>query len=284
MRHTMTPLLVATLLAPMLGAQEKSDAGGDRKARVAAVQKEFETAQREVIDRYQAAKDDAERQKIIADMPKQDVFAKKLWPIVDEAPTDEASAKALCWIANAAEGADKQKACDLLLQHHLARPEIADVLQSMVYEPSASSLAFLERVAKDAPSADVKGKALFAQAQLCNQIVETANRLAGGNDEELKNFLEYLGAERSAWLRGIDKKAFAARAEALFDKVVADHAKVAMYDGTLGDLAKAELFETRNLAIGKVAPDIVGKDADGNPMKLSDYRGKVVVLDFWGEW
>ena len=28
----------------------------------------------------------------------------------------------------------------------------------------------------------------------------------------------------------------------------------------------------------------VGEDLDGTPMKLSDYRGKVVVLDFWGDW
>ena len=38
------------------------------------------------------------------------------------------------------------------------------------------------------------------------------------------------------------------------------------------------------LQIGKVAPDIVGEDIDGVKFKLSDYRGKVVVLDFWGDW
>ena len=39
-----------------------------------------------------------------------------------------------------------------------------------------------------------------------------------------------------------------------------------------------------DLAIGKVAPDIEGDDLDGKKFKLSDYRGKVVVLDFWGNW
>ena len=47
---------------------------------------------------------------------------------------------------------------------------------------------------------------------------------------------------------------------------------------------KAELFEENNLVVGKVAPDIVGKDLDGVEFKLSDYRGKVVFLDFWGNW
>jgi len=38
------------------------------------------------------------------------------------------------------------------------------------------------------------------------------------------------------------------------------------------------------LSIGKEAPEIEGEDIDGNKFKLSDYRGKVVVLDFWGNW
>ena len=36
--------------------------------------------------------------------------------------------------------------------------------------------------------------------------------------------------------------------------------------------------------IGDVAPEIEGADLDEVPFALSDYRGKVVVLDFWGDW
>jgi hypothetical protein len=35
---------------------------------------------------------------------------------------------------------------------------------------------------------------------------------------------------------------------------------------------------------GRPAPQIQGKDADGVAFQLSDYRGKVVMLDFWGNW
>jgi len=48
--------------------------------------------------------------------------------------------------------------------------------------------------------------------------------------------------------------------------------------------AASDRNESPNLAIGKVAPEIEGKDVDGKKFKLSDYRGKVVVLDFWGDW
>jgi cytochrome oxidase Cu insertion factor (SCO1/SenC/PrrC family) len=36
--------------------------------------------------------------------------------------------------------------------------------------------------------------------------------------------------------------------------------------------------------IGRPSPEIEGRDVDGKPFKLSDYRGKVVALDFWGFW
>ena len=48
--------------------------------------------------------------------------------------------------------------------------------------------------------------------------------------------------------------------------------------------AKAPEFERTRLQIGMQVPDIVGADLDGVPFKLSDYRGKVVVIDFWGDW
>ena len=39
-----------------------------------------------------------------------------------------------------------------------------------------------------------------------------------------------------------------------------------------------------SFTVGKVAPDIVGPDLDGRPLRLRDYRGKIVVLTFSGEW
>jgi hypothetical protein len=36
--------------------------------------------------------------------------------------------------------------------------------------------------------------------------------------------------------------------------------------------------------IGRLTPEIEGKDTDGRAFKLSDSRGKVVLLSFWGDW
>jgi len=55
---------------------------------------------------------------------------------------------------------------------------------------------------------------------------------------------------------------------------------------TFGAMAEARLFphDPAALEVGRPAPEIEGKDADGKPMRLSDYLGKVVVLDFFGDW
>ncbi|HEY4334561.1 MAG TPA: TlpA disulfide reductase family protein, partial [Puia sp.] len=39
-----------------------------------------------------------------------------------------------------------------------------------------------------------------------------------------------------------------------------------------------------NAEAGKVAAEFVKKDRDGRSVKLSDYKGKYVLLDFWGSW
>ena len=39
-----------------------------------------------------------------------------------------------------------------------------------------------------------------------------------------------------------------------------------------------------HLSVGKPAPEIAGRDLDGKPFRLSDYRNKVVVLVFTAEW
>jgi thiol-disulfide isomerase/thioredoxin len=38
------------------------------------------------------------------------------------------------------------------------------------------------------------------------------------------------------------------------------------------------------LAVGTVAPDFTFIRIDGTPGKLSDFKGKIVVLDFWATW
>jgi cytochrome oxidase Cu insertion factor (SCO1/SenC/PrrC family) len=73
-----------------------------------------------------------------------------------------------------------------------------------------------------------------------------------------------------------------AEALEIFDQLIAKKVPDELHPGlSILECAKTEAYEIRTLAIGKKAPEIVGEDLDGKPMKLSDYRGKVVVLTFW---
>ncbi|HJT74957.1 MAG TPA: TlpA disulfide reductase family protein [Chitinophaga sp.] len=45
-----------------------------------------------------------------------------------------------------------------------------------------------------------------------------------------------------------------------------------------------ELFEAGLTSIGALAPDFTENDVNGQPVRLSDFRGKYVLLDFWASW
>jgi uncharacterized protein (TIGR03067 family) len=48
--------------------------------------------------------------------------------------------------------------------------------------------------------------------------------------------------------------------------------------------AQAEIAEIGSRGLGKPAPELEGEDLAGKPLKLSEFRGKVVLLSFWATW
>ena len=68
--------------------------------------------------------------------------------------------------------------------------------------------------------------------------------------------------------------------------LVAEYADLPIRNSTYGVVAEAMLsaHSVDDLAIGKPAPEIIGTNVDGEEMRLSDFLGKVVVIDFWGDW
>jgi peroxiredoxin len=57
------------------------------------------------------------------------------------------------------------------------------------------------------------------------------------------------------------------------------------YPGTSAIMQmKQQLDELRALSIGQIAPDIQLPNPEGTPTKLSDLRGKYVLVDFWAAW
>jgi peroxiredoxin len=52
----------------------------------------------------------------------------------------------------------------------------------------------------------------------------------------------------------------------------------------LGNETAERIAKWKATSIGSVAPDFTQNDSVGNPVKLSDLRGKYVLLDFWASW
>jgi len=52
----------------------------------------------------------------------------------------------------------------------------------------------------------------------------------------------------------------------------------------LGEELGFRIITTAQTAIGAVAPDFTQNAPDGKPIKLSDFRGKYVLIDFWASW
>lgn len=52
----------------------------------------------------------------------------------------------------------------------------------------------------------------------------------------------------------------------------------------LGSVVEFSAAGGAGLAAGELAPDFMLQSLDGMPIRLSDYRGQTVVLNFWASW
>lgn len=157
-------------------------------------------------------------------------------------------------------GRDMDKAVTFLLENHVNSPKIASALAQMS-DAGAAGQHFLKTVAEKSTSKEVQGLALFYGALGVDAQANAAE--ANGNDE---------GAQRL-------------RAEAIdmMEKAVklAPDAKVG--SDTLTKAVANEMIAMK-LGVGNPIPDVEGIDLDGKKIKMSSFRGKVVLLDFWATW
>ena len=57
-----------------------------------------------------------------------------------------------------------------------------------------------------------------------------------------------------------------------------------MKNTDLGQEMGAKIQQVQNTSIDSKAPDFTQNDASGAPVKLSDFKGKYVLVDFWASW
>jgi thiol-disulfide isomerase/thioredoxin len=257
---------------------------GDAPQRFEVIQNAYQQALREFRDARQKATTEDERRKAVASEPDAEQYVARMMELVESAPDDPAVVDALIWVVSF--GGQTEQVEDAIVRldrDHVQNPKVGQVTGRLARHMSPAAERLLRAIAEKNPVRSVQGRASFDLARLLRDEARFVRQLKL-NKEFAARVTQLHGPERTEALRAKDPDALAIEAESLFEDVVE---KFGSTNGPESDLAKdaeAELYEIRGLAIGKTAPEITGEDLNGRPMKLSDFRGKVVVLDFWGDW
>jgi hypothetical protein len=169
------------------------------------------------------------------------------------------------------------------VQTAFGTPMKVTIMQQVAYFGSKEAETFLRTILETNPDREIQAQACMAlaafhvnragQFDLVRQRPELAKRYRGSHG---KDYLDALRRQRAAAIK---------EAEARYEQAIEEYGDVKFVSGgTIREKAVAGLFGIRELVVGKQAPEIQGEDQDGQRFKLSDYRGKVVLLYFWHEF
>lgn len=192
-------------------------------------------------------------------------IAAKSLALAKENPKDDIGLAAL--IDAYAEGsgtAIQEEARRLITEYHYANPKIEQSLPNIAQVDEMFDLTFLKKVIEKNPSKTAKALASYY--------------LAKGT----------LSEAEGAKIKEADIQPKLKEAIAAFEKLSQDYGDMELNvlrgREKASELAKKEIEQIKKSPIGKVTPEIAAEDIDGVNFKISEYRGKVVLLDFWGHW
>ena len=192
--------------------------------------------------------------------------ASKAIKIVEEDPKDALGYEAAAFIVLTAgevgaTGGDVEKTLGLVAEHHAASPKVKELLIPAMRLGEASD-KLIKAVSEKNTDKDTKGTALFIRGYKLAQQVD---------EEEDDKKLALLVAD----------------AIKLLEQAVTEAPNAKIGNGTVTKFATQEIAGLKALTllfVGKPAPEVETLLLDGKKVKLSDYKGKVVLLDIWATW
>ena len=180
----------------------------------------------------------------------------------------------LSTIATSATGATQARAFDCIAEHHANNNELIGMFRGLGRGlPSQETEDWLKAICTKSKSDTIKANAAVALSDFVNKRNSYRDFYADADENVRKS----VNQEMLAYLEKKPEPGENEMIETIMDDYVSGNEK-------LMEKVKKQLFLVHNLGIGKTAPDIAAVDLDGVEFKLSDYRGKVVFLDFWGDW
>jgi thiol-disulfide isomerase/thioredoxin len=231
-------------------------------------------------------------------------FVPRFIKLAETNPDDPAAIDALIWVTDLAMQRVVwvqelfplyNRAADLLAEHdRIDDPRVGLACLGGLRYAGPGSEKLLRIAVNQSRNREVRGRACMALVKLLEAREVIA--LSHAYDEGGKPVLPPLIAKKIdpafvKYIRETKPDALSNEVESLLERATKEYGDV-IYDPrakdarrrTIAEVARSELHELRDLSVGKVAPEIKGESVDGKVLKLSDYRGKVVVLSFWASW
>jgi thiol-disulfide isomerase/thioredoxin len=289
-------ILALILLIPHLATGQESNPTPRQK--YDALIKEYAAASEVWSKKYDGAPGEADPVKRHYEWPAWS-FAPRFLRLAEDHPDDSAALDGLLWVValdrNVGEN-DKvllplyERALDTLAKHHPQDKRVQDLcLTNVAADLSVPAERFLRTAMEAGPTREARGYACLGLARL----LATKRGVAQDPwfDRAAKTAFDSYSISRLdpdffQYIHGADLPALYEEAGRLFERTIVEFAdiKSPQRRRPLAEIARSDLHELRRLSLGQVAPEIQGTDADGHVFKLSDYRGKVVVLTFSGNW
>jgi peroxiredoxin len=142
-----------------------------------------------------------------------------------------------------------EKIAAAIAAHHMRTAKLAPVCLAYSGASDPASLKLLEKIESTHALKPVQGVAALAIAIRLRSL---------GDEPELMS-----------------------RRLTLLKKAIIESADMEIEGTPVTQLIREELYVVTNLTKGRTAPQLAGMDSAGRPMRLADYRGKIVVLLFW---
>jgi hypothetical protein len=238
----------------------------DLAQRVETIKSEFSKQKMDLPKRMEAIANPTERAKRFSQeyLQLQVSTGKRLMELARQAPKDPASAEALMFVLSLGLYKEGQApAVRLLTENHAETKGVGRSFTNLGYRDRGVCLKFARVVAERNPNHDDRARAYLTIG------------------------LHYTKDYNSGKLAEVDKAKALQEAKQAFETVIQHYADARYGPFRMGPIAKSQragLLNIDHLVPGEEAPDILAVDLDGKSFQLSDYRGKVVLLDFWAHW
>jgi peroxiredoxin/Tol biopolymer transport system component len=252
-----------------------------------ALLEEYNRAMKVFFEEREKAKNAEDRQRIAQEKyPEPRSYSHRFLKLAESAIDDPAAADALVWIIERCfAGPDFARAIDLLAAHHAANRMVGHSTMTLTHNLSPAPEKLFRAILDKSPSPDIKGLTCLSLGRYYRNMSEKVRSLKEDSNEARtwKTMMIEQGASEVDLDRlvGRDPDSLLKQAEEAAERGRREYGDTAGQSGRLAADAENEVFEIRELIIGKPIPEITGEDVDGHPMNLGDFRGKVVCLIFW---